>query len=188
MIEWTLIIYKIPSEPSRYRVSLWRKLKELGAIYIQQAVCLLPAKKELLPLIQQLEADILEMTGTSYVFHTKMPDEVVENAIISKFNEERNTEYKELIEHIQHFYEDVEFEIQQKHFTFGELEEHEGEYERIKRWLDKILARDYFQASLREKTQDWFKKCEPALNRFSEIILSFNEAIDKIEQEKKEIQ
>ena len=164
MIEWTLIVYKIPSEPSRYRVSLWRKLKELGALYIQQAVCLLPVKAELTPIIQQLELDISEMTGNSYTFQTKMADETIEKGIIAKFNEERNTEYKELIEHIQHFYEDVELEIQQQHFTFGELEEHEGEYDRIKRWLDKILSRDYFQAGLGEQARNWFEKCEPVLS------------------------
>lgn len=181
-MNWILIVYKVPSEPSRYRVSLWRKLKELGALYLQQAVCLLPATDFIQPVIQQLQNDIAEMNGLSYVFQTKLPDSTSELEIISKFNEERNTEYQELIDHIQHFYEDVLLEIQQKHFTFGELEEHEGEYERIQRWLSKIKTRDYFQADLSEKSQNWFEKCEPILNTFSEHILAYNEAIDKTQE------
>ncbi|MDD4663350.1 MAG: hypothetical protein PHD83_01635 [Caldisericia bacterium] len=185
-MDWILIVYKIPSEPSRYRVSLWRKLKELGAVYLQQAVCLLPATDLIQPIIQQLQADITEMNGISYIFQTKLPDSTSEKDIVSKFNEERDTEYQELIEHIQHFYEDVELEIQQKHFTFGELEEHEGEYDRIQRWLSKIQARDYFQANLSGKAQKWFEKCEPILNTFSEHILAHNEAIDNKHQENQE--
>jgi hypothetical protein len=179
-MEWLLLVYKIPSDPSRYRVSLWRKLKELGALYLQQAVCLLPAIESVQSVLLQLQNDISEMTGTSYLFKTQFPDTALEQTIIIKFNEERDSEYQELIEHIQHFYEDVKLEIRQKHFTFGELEEHEGEYERIQRWMNKIQTRDYFHAGFSEDAISWFEKCEPMLQQFSDQILAFNEAIDKL--------
>ncbi len=34
---WLLFIYKIPSEPSRLRATVWRRLKGLGAIYLQNS-------------------------------------------------------------------------------------------------------------------------------------------------------
>lgn len=36
-------MYKLPSEPTRYRASVWRKLKGAGAVYLQNGVAALPA-------------------------------------------------------------------------------------------------------------------------------------------------
>jgi hypothetical protein len=32
---WLILIYHLPREPSRHRVAMWRKLKALGAPYLQ---------------------------------------------------------------------------------------------------------------------------------------------------------
>ncbi|MFF3669336.1 Chromate resistance protein ChrB [Microtetraspora malaysiensis] len=37
------LVYRVPAMTSRARVAVWRELKRLGALYIQQAVCVLPA-------------------------------------------------------------------------------------------------------------------------------------------------
>ena len=39
---WVLLIYRLPREPSRHRVAVWRKLKDLGALYLQDGVAALP--------------------------------------------------------------------------------------------------------------------------------------------------
>ncbi len=40
--KWAVIGYTLPREPSRVRVSLWRKLKKRGAVSIQQSMWVLP--------------------------------------------------------------------------------------------------------------------------------------------------
>jgi DNA-binding transcriptional regulator PaaX len=40
---WHLLIYRMPTEPASKRVSVWRDLHRLGALYLQQCVCVLPA-------------------------------------------------------------------------------------------------------------------------------------------------
>jgi len=34
---WLLLIYRVPSEPSRLRAAVWRRIKSLGAIYLQNS-------------------------------------------------------------------------------------------------------------------------------------------------------
>ena len=41
-IAWLLLVYRVPSEPASKRVTIWRDLKRLGALYLQQCVCLVP--------------------------------------------------------------------------------------------------------------------------------------------------
>ena len=40
---WLLLSYKVPREPTANRVSVWRKLKKLGAVSLQDSVWVLPA-------------------------------------------------------------------------------------------------------------------------------------------------
>ena len=32
---WVLLVYRLPREPSRHRVAVWRKLRDLGALYLR---------------------------------------------------------------------------------------------------------------------------------------------------------
>src|SRR5215218_3131063 len=41
-IRWLILIYHLPREPSRHRVAVWRKLKALGALYLQDGAAALP--------------------------------------------------------------------------------------------------------------------------------------------------
>jgi len=33
---WLLLVYRVPSEPTRLRAAVWRRLKSLGAVYLQK--------------------------------------------------------------------------------------------------------------------------------------------------------
>jgi dsRNA-specific ribonuclease len=35
---WLLLVYKVPAEPARARAMIWRRLKALGAVYLQDGL------------------------------------------------------------------------------------------------------------------------------------------------------
>ena len=45
---WLLLAYKVPRDPSAARVYVWRKLKKLGAVALQDAVWVLPSTPQTL--------------------------------------------------------------------------------------------------------------------------------------------
>ncbi|MCL6477368.1 MAG: hypothetical protein K6T65_03030 [Peptococcaceae bacterium] len=53
------------------------------------------------------------------------------------FNQARNEEYDEVIDRCQDFFKEIDKEIDRKHFTFGELEENEEDFEKLKNGLKK---------------------------------------------------
>src|SRR4051794_32701297 len=57
---WLLLLYKIPREPTVGRVSVWRKLKRLGAILLHDAVWVLPPSPRTKEEFQWLVAEIQE--------------------------------------------------------------------------------------------------------------------------------
>lgn len=65
---WTLLVYKIPTQPSRLRLQIWRKLQAMGGLYVQNAACLLPSRPDLDENMQYIAAQIDEMGGSCYLF------------------------------------------------------------------------------------------------------------------------
>src|SRR3954468_7392740 len=58
---WLLLTYKVPPEPAAKRVALWRRLKGMGAVYLQNGVCQLPKTDDHVRRLKMLENDITEM-------------------------------------------------------------------------------------------------------------------------------
>src|SRR5437879_5271226 len=64
-VSWLLLIYRVPSEPTRLRAMVWRRLKSLGAIYLQNSAAALPASPSGERALRKLRQEILEMSGTA---------------------------------------------------------------------------------------------------------------------------
>lgn len=74
--EWTLLVYKVPNQPSRLRLQVWRKLQGMGALYLQDAVCLLPARDDLSENLHYIAQMVEEMGGACQLFSASalLPD------------------------------------------------------------------------------------------------------------------
>jgi hypothetical protein len=66
--DWTILVYRIPAQPTRLRLQVWRKLQKMGAVYLQDAVCLLPHRPDLTENMQYIAASIEEMGGSCHLF------------------------------------------------------------------------------------------------------------------------
>ena len=79
---WLLFLYKVPHEPSSYRVSVWRKLKRSGALLLHDAAWALPMSSDNLAQFQKLAEEIFKLGGTSLLWEAslavgKQDDELV---------------------------------------------------------------------------------------------------------------
>jgi hypothetical protein len=62
---WVLLTYKVPPEPAARRIAVWRKLKGMGAVDLQNDVCLLPKTDDHVRRLKMLEYDIAEAKGAA---------------------------------------------------------------------------------------------------------------------------
>lgn len=65
---WTLLVYRVPAQPTRLRLAIWRRLQKMGALYLQDAICLLPDRPELTENLSYIAGMIEEIGGTSHLF------------------------------------------------------------------------------------------------------------------------
>src|SRR5215469_5996228 len=71
MRTWVFLLYRLPTEPSARRVHVWRKLKGLGAILLENAVWALPGTPALIEQFQWLAQEILEADGSASVWQAQ---------------------------------------------------------------------------------------------------------------------
>lgn len=172
--KWTAINYTLPREPSRIRVSIWRKLKKIGAVSIQQSMWILPSSDESSGLFNEVKDEVFRNGGEAFMLAFS-PDEDGERMIIDKFNAARNEEYGELFEQCEDFFKEIDKEIARENFTFAEIEENEEELDKLRQWYGKIVARDTFCSPLREKAELMLSKCTELLDGFCDKVYEFNE-------------
>ena len=166
-LAWMLLIYKVPTDPARKRTYVWRRLKKLGALYLQQAVALLPSQPGLAAPMQDLARRIIEFEGevTLLTAHSASPE--WEQEMIERFNRQRDEEYAELAEVAGRLVDELERESSRGKFSFAELEENEGGLEHAQRWLAQVQARDFFGAPGQTMAEAALERASRALKDFA---------------------
>jgi len=144
--QWLLLIYKVPKDPTRFRTYLWRQMRMIGALSLQQMVCLLPKTPDLESEFMRLAYKIEEFGGEVNLLEITSPNREWEDRIIASFNATVNEEYAEIAENEERFQDEIRRESRKKKFTFAELEDMEADREKISRGMAKVQARDFFGA------------------------------------------
>jgi hypothetical protein len=167
-MEWLMFSYWLSPEPSRKRVSVWRQLKKIGALSTEGAGWLLPNTDQFSKNFSELARNVEEMGGTANLYLVNHFTEEQEQRTIVKFQQEREKEYSELIAECHKALKHIEWEYDRKEFNFEEVEELEGDVEKIKRWLAEISKRDTFQSIVRNEVENILNKVEESLANFIE--------------------
>ncbi|HEU5427959.1 MAG TPA: Chromate resistance protein ChrB [Actinocrinis sp.] len=162
---WLVLIYRIPSEPTRLRATAWRRLKGLGAIYLQNSAAALPASAAAERALRKLRHEIGEMGGTAVLLScTALAGE---SEVLAAFQTARDDEYEEIIDKCQDFLGQLDKEYKAEHFTYAELEENEEDLVKLQGWLAKVTDRDVFGAPKRAATLEALGTCERALEEYA---------------------
>jgi len=151
---WLLLVYRVPSEPSRHRVAVWREMKRMGGLYLQNCVCLFPAFKGIRARLKDVAERIAGMDGTSLTFEISRIPEPEFSEIVTAFRDQSRREYDEIIEECTtKFHKEIEFERFRKNFTYEEAEEIYSDLEKIRSWLGLVIERDWFGSSSRDEAE-----------------------------------
>jgi hypothetical protein len=94
---WLLLVYRIPREPTSRRVFVWRKLKQLGAIALQDAVWVLPRTPRTQEQLQWLAAEITELEGNAVLWEAEQVYATDSNELRQQFIQPVEEEYRVLL-------------------------------------------------------------------------------------------
>jgi len=182
--QWLLLIYKVPQDPTRFRTYLWRQMRMLGALSLQQMVCLLPRTPDLESEFMRLAYKIEEFGGEANLLEITSPNREWEDRIIASFNATVDEEYAEIAENEERFQDEIRRESRKKKFTFTELEDMEADREKISREMAKVQARDFFGAPGRLIAEAQMAESRKLFEEFSRKVYAQEGVEEPVDTEK----
>jgi len=97
-VEWVLLAYRIPREPSTPRITVWRKLRRLGAVQVLDGLVALPADARTREQLEWLAEEVLDAGGEATVWLARLGSAAQERALAARMAEAVAGEYRQLID------------------------------------------------------------------------------------------
>ncbi len=166
-MKWLLFLPQLPATPSTIRVMVWRKMRAAGALGVQNGVWILPHTPEQKQFAQELLVYIQEHGANGYIFEAGTLNQSIEDDILVQFRSDRDEEYTEFCERCDALIAELKRETSQEKFTFAELEETEEDLQKLKNWLVKINARDFYHSPKWNAAGDQLVLCQAAYHEFA---------------------
>jgi hypothetical protein len=94
---WVLLVYRLPREPSRHRVAVWRKLRDLGALYLQDGVAVLPEDAVTREQLEWLQLRVREAGGDATLWEARTGTVAEEAGLVEDFRHSREEAYRAII-------------------------------------------------------------------------------------------
>ncbi|MEY2521544.1 MAG: hypothetical protein QOJ66_109 [Ilumatobacteraceae bacterium] len=169
-IGWRVLILRLPSDPSRHRVAVWRELRRVGAIQLGQGSWALPAAPafadvvdKIVELVNHNEGEVLALTASA-------ADEPTAAKIRGLYDDARRAEWTEFESECVKCLAELEREIHNEKFTLAELDEEEQNVDRLRRWHRELRSRDLFDSVPVGETQRQLDACVTVLDRFTTLV------------------
>jgi hypothetical protein len=93
---WLLLVHQLPSSPSNLRVRTWRRLQQIGALPVKQALYVLPDTPAAREDFEWLKTEIEAAGGQVTVFSADAVDAWSNDALVQEFRRTREASYEAL--------------------------------------------------------------------------------------------
>ncbi|MFE9045896.1 Chromate resistance protein ChrB [Streptomyces sp. NPDC007818] len=171
-VRWLILVIKLPAEPSRHRVAVWRELRKIGALSLGQGVWAVPE----VPVFADGVRRALELTegaggqGITLQAAGRSDDDAVRFREL--FTAARSADWTEFLADCGKFEAEIAKEIRIGKFTLAELEEEEQSLERLRRWHRDLTARDVFGAPEATEAAERLKQCTTDCEDYAERVFA----------------
>jgi hypothetical protein len=91
------LVYRLPREPSRHRVAVWRKLRDLGAIYLKDGVAALPEDAVTREQLEWLQLRVREAGGEATLWEARPGTLGEEAELVEAFRSSREEAYRTIV-------------------------------------------------------------------------------------------
>jgi hypothetical protein len=132
---WTMLAYRLPREPSTPRISVWRKLRRLGAAQIVDGLVALPSENRTREQLAWLAEEIRESAGEAWHWESSFASRAQERTLVETMSRELEQEYGGLARKADE--------------ALGDDAVGARTLARLRRELHRIEARDYFGVAAR---------------------------------------
>jgi hypothetical protein len=158
--QWLLLLHQLPPKPAYFRVRIWRRLQDLGAVAIKNSVYALPAGEETREDFEWLLREIVDGGGEACICEARMVDGLSDQDIRALFDEARDTDYREIAEEARAVAEATRNGDAVPEEARAEIP---TKVKRLRKRLAQVAAIDFFGASGRQSAEGVVAEIEARL-------------------------
>lgn len=150
--EWVLLAYRLPREPSTPRISVWRKVRRLGAVQLVDGLVALPADAATIEAFDWLAEEVVEAGGEAWTFRAQPGSKRQHSALRNQINAAVGEEYRTLAVEARTAIDDPSRRT----------------VERLRRELRRVQGRDHFGSKEAEQARRAVERAAVALDAVEE--------------------
>jgi len=167
---WLVLVTRIPTDPSRHRVAVWRELRRMGALPLGQGVWATPDLPVFTEGVQRVVA-LVERSGGEVTILTAAGRSTRDAAQFEDlFNAARRADWLEFLSDCAKFEAELAKEVRIEKLTLAELEEEEQSLDRLRRWHRDLSVRDVFGTPEAKQAVARLKHCVAACEEYAEQV------------------
>lgn len=165
---WLLLCYRVPSQPTRIRATIWRRVRSLGAIYLQHGVVAIPATRDSERALRLLHHLIEEEQGTSVLVDASVI--AGERSLRAAYDGVRDEEFHALAERVRALADQIEHDLDGGRRSYSVLAGHDRRLGELRRAFASIEANDWFGAAACSEAARALERTEDALSRLADAV------------------
>jgi hypothetical protein len=167
---WIVVIARLPGEPARHRMAVWRELRRSGAIPLGQAVWTVPDLPAVRPLLERLTGLVDAAHGTLLLLAARGYAAGDVARLEQLYAAARQEEWSEFDADCRKYLAELDKEEQLGKYTLAELEEEEQSLDRLRRWYRELRSRDLLGIPARTDSATALKLCEERFETYAEHV------------------
>lgn len=140
-VDWVLLSYRLPREPSNPRVALWRKLRRLGVVQVLDGLVALPSDARTREHFDWLADEVIEAGGEAGTWIARAGSLRQERALAERMAESVAAEYENIVADAL------------AALTLSDRKARLRAVARLRRELQRVRMRDFFPPPERERAQ-----------------------------------
>jgi flagellar biosynthesis regulator FlaF len=169
-LRWTVLVVRLPAEPSRHRVAVWRELRRVGALMLGQGVWAVPSTPVFTRSLERAVTLAERGDGEVVLLDAAGRDEANADRLEALFTAVRQAEWAEFVGDCGKYEAELDKELRIAKFTLAELDEEEQSLERLRRWYREIKLRDVFGAPAAAEAEQCLKRCAERLEDYADRV------------------
>jgi hypothetical protein len=169
-MEWIVLLFRVPAEPSRHRVAVWRELRRTGAVSLGQSAWLAPSAPAFTDGIARAVRLVEAAGGEAVVLDASGRQPADAERLAAVYTAAREAEWTEFLAECGKYLAEINSEIAKGKLTQAELDEEEQSLERLRRWHRELRLRDVLGAPSAAAADRRLKDCEAKLEDYTQRV------------------
>ena len=156
---WLLLVHQLPAKPAYLRVKIWRRLQDIGAVAVKNAVHALPMNEETQEDFEWLLREIQKGGGEAFICEARLIDGLSDEDVRTLFDQARDADYGVVARDAR-----VAAKAVRPNAKSEAVADARAQVARLRKRLAEIVAVDFFGTIGRETAEGVLKDLEARLH------------------------